>query len=78
MAANQAPATLTITAPIGPGGTVTAMKFTDVYDIEIDFYHNLIKVTRAGSGSTQVYAYDPINTVSWTISAGQTAIIIST
>jgi len=78
MAGNAAPATVTITAPIGPGGTVTASKFTDVQDIEVDFFHNLIKIMRQGSGSTQVYAYDPINTVTWTISAGVTAIIIST
>lgn len=78
MAANVAPAVVTITAPIGPGLTVSTMKFTDVNDLEVDFFHNLIKVTRAGSGSTQIYAYDPINTITWTISAGVTAIVIST
>ena len=78
MASNTAPATVTITAPIGPGGTVTALKFTDVNDLEIDFFHNLIKILRQGSGSTQIYAYDPINTVTWTIVAGVTSIVIST
>ena len=78
MASNQAPATLTITASTGPGQTVTALKFTDVVDIEVDFFHNLVKVIRAGAGSTQIYAYDAINTVLWTISAGVTTIVIST
>ena len=78
MASNQAPATVTVTATTGPGQTVTALKFTDVQDIEVDFFHNLIKVTRQGAGSTQIYAYDAINTVTWTIVAGVTTIVIST
>jgi hypothetical protein len=78
MAGNTAPATVTITAPIGPGLTATTLKFVDIQDLEIDFVHNLIKIMRVGSGSTQIYAYDPINTVGWTISAGVTAIVIST
>jgi hypothetical protein len=77
MAQNQAPATVTITAPIGAGGQVTAQKFTDVTDFEVDFIHNLIKVNRTGSGSSQIYAYDGMNTCTWTISAGVTAIVIS-
>jgi hypothetical protein len=78
MAGNQAPATLTITSTTGPGNTVTALKFTDVQDIEFDFFHNIIKVMRQGSGSTQIYDYSAINTVTMTISAGVTAIVIST
>lgn len=78
MAGNIAPATVTITGQIGPGGSTTALKMTDVNDIEVDFLHNLIKIMRAGSNSTVVYAYDSTNTITWTISAGLTAIVIST
>ena len=78
MAGNAAPATVTITGTTGPGQAVTAMKFTDVNDIEFDFFHNVIKVMRAGSGSTQIYDYSAINTVTLTISNGVTAIVIST
>lgn len=78
MANNIAPATVTITGTTGPGQTVTALKFTDVQDIEVDFFHNLIKIMRQGSGSTQIYAYDSINTVTWTITAGVTTVVIST
>ena len=78
MAGNNAPATVTITGTTGPGQSVTALKFTDVQDIEFDFFHNIIKVMRQGSGSTQIYDYSAINTVTMTISAGVTAIVIST
>ena len=78
MAGNTSPATVTITGQIGPGGSTTALKITDVQDIEVDFLRNLIKIMRLGSNSTLIYAYDSINTVTWTISAGVTAIVIST
>jgi hypothetical protein len=77
MAANTSPATLTITSTTGAGQAVTALKFTDVVDIEFDFFHNIIKVTRSGSGSTQIYDYSAMNTVTVTISNGVTAIVIS-
>ena len=78
MAGNNAPAVVTVTSTTGPGQAVTSVKFTDVVDIEFDFLHNIIKVMRAGSGSTQIYDYSAINTVTMTISAGVTAIVIST
>ncbi len=76
--ANAAPATVTVTSTTGPGQTVTALKFTDVNNVEFDYLHNLIKVTRTGSGGIQIYDYSAINTVTMTISAGVTAIVIST
>ena len=75
--ANTAPATLTITSTIGPGLSVSTIKFTDVQDIEFDFFHNIIKVMRQGSGSTQIYDYSAMNTITFTISAGVTAIVVS-
>ena len=77
MAGNFSPATVTITSTIGPGQSVTAIKFTDVVDLELDFFHNLIKVMRAGSGSTQIYDYSAMNTMTVTISGGLTTIVIS-
>ena len=78
MAGNVAPATVTITSTTGPGQSVTALKFTDVNDIEFDFFHNLIKVMRTGSGSTQIYDFSAINTVTFTISSGIPSLVIST
>jgi hypothetical protein len=75
--ANAAPATVTITSTIGPGQAVTAVKFTDVQDIEFDFFHNLIKVVRQGSGSTQIYDYSAMNTVTFSIVNGVTTVTIS-
>jgi len=76
--ANAAPATLTITGTIGPGQSVSALKFTDVNDIEFDFFHNIIKVVRQGSGGTQIYDYSAINTVTFGISTGITTMTVST
>lgn len=75
--ANSAPATVTITSTTGPGQSVTALKFTDVNDIEFDFLHNIIKVLRTGSGSTQIYDFSAMNTVTFTISAGVSTLTIS-
>jgi len=75
--ANAAPATVTITSTTGPGQAVTALKYTDVNDIEFDFFHNIIKIIRTGGGGTQIYDYSAMNTVTWTISGGITTITIS-
>jgi hypothetical protein len=77
MAGNNAPATVTITSSIGPGQAVTALKFTDVNDIEFDFLHNIIKVLRQGSGGTPVFDYSAMNTVTVTIANGLTTMTIS-
>ncbi len=76
--ANSAPATVTVTSTTGPGQSVTAQKFTDVNDIEFDFLHNVIKVTRAGGGSTQIYDFSAILTVTFTITGGVSTLVIST
>ena len=75
--ANAAPATVTITSTTGPGQAVTAAVFTDVNSIEFDYLHNVIKVNRAGAGSTQVYDYSAMATVTVSISAGKTSVTIS-
>ncbi len=76
--ANSAPATVTITETTGPGLTVTALKQTDIVDIEIDFVRNVIKLTRAGAGGIQYYDYSAMATLTCTISAGVTSITCST
>ena len=77
MAANQAPATVIITSTTGAGQAVTALKYTDVNDIEFDFLHNIIKIMRTGSGSTQIYDYSAMNTVVVSIVNGVTTFTIS-
>lgn len=76
--ANSAPAVVTITSTTGPGQSVSSLKFTDVVDLELDFEHNIVKIRRSGSGSTQIYDYSAIATMTVTISAGVTTIVIST
>jgi len=76
--ANVAPATVTITGTTGPGSSVTTLKFTDVADIEVDFVHNTIKITRQGAGGISYYDYSANATLTWTISGGLTTIVIST
>jgi hypothetical protein len=75
--ANAAPATVTVTSTTGPGQSVTALKATDVSKFEVDFGANVIKVTRQGSGSTQIYDYSAMATLTWTISGGVTTIVVS-
>lgn len=76
--ANVGPATVTITETTGPGQSVTALKLTDVADIEVDFNRNFIKITRTGAGGIQYYDYSALATLTWTISAGVTTIVLST
>jgi hypothetical protein len=75
--ANIAPATVTITSTTGPGSAVTTLKFTDVVDLEVNFLANTIKVTRAGAGGISYYDYSAMATLTWTITAGLTAIVVS-
>ena len=78
--ANVAPATVTITSTTGPGQAVTALKFTDVTAINVNFGSNVIAITRGGgttAPSTQFYDYSAMNTFTWTISGGLATITIS-
>jgi hypothetical protein len=75
--ANKAPATLTITSTTGPGQAITSAAFTDVNNIEFDFLHNIVKVTREGSAGTQIYDYSAMATTTFTISAGRSTVVIS-
>lgn len=76
--ANSAPATVTITETTGPGISVVALVISDVVDFEVDFVKNTIKITRAGAGGIQYYDYSALATLTWTITAGATAIVAST
>lgn len=78
MAGNNAPATVTVTAGIGPGLTATALKFTDVNDIEVDFLRNFLKVTRAGAGGIVYYDYSALGaSITWTVANGVTTIVFT-
>ena len=77
MANNVAPATVQITSTIGPGQAVSAVKFADVNDLEFDFFHNLVKITRQGSGGTPIFDYSAMNTVTISIFNGITTVVIS-
>lgn len=74
--ANSSPNTVTITSTTGAGITTTAGVFTDVTDIEFDFIANTIKITHGGI--ITYWDYSAIATITWTISGGHAAIVIST
>lgn len=76
--ANVSPATVTITSTTGPGVSAVASVFTDVVGFEIDFLKNTIKVTRSGAGGILYFDYSALATLTWTITAGATAIVAST
>ena len=75
--ANSAPAKITVTSTTGPGQAVTSQVFTDVVDFEVDFVKNTMKVTRSGSGGSIYYDYSAMATLTWTITAGTAAIVVS-
>ena len=75
--ANSAPAKITVTSTTGPGQAVTSQVFTDVVDFEVDFVKNTMKVTRSGSGGSIYYDYSAMLTLTWTITAGTAAIVVS-
>lgn len=75
--ANASPATITITSTTGPGKAVTALVLTDVVDFEVDFRANTIKVTRSGALGITYYDYSAMATLTWTITSGATAIVVS-
>jgi len=76
--ANSAPAKVTITGTTGPGLAVTALVFNDVVDLDVDFSRNVIKITRSSAGGITYYDYSANATLTWTITAGATVIVIST
>ena len=76
--ANVGPATATVTAKTGPGISNTAIVFTQVTNIEVDFMGNRLKITHAGGLTITYYEYSDIATFTWTISAGATTLTIST
>lgn len=74
---NVPPAKATITSTTGPGQAVTALVVTDVVKFEVDFVANTMKVTRQGANSSQTYDYSAMATLSWTITNGVAAIVVS-
>lgn len=76
--ANSAPASVTITSTTGPGVSAVATVFNNVTDFEVDFKANTIKITHAGGLTISYYDYSALATLTWTITAGATAIVAST
>jgi hypothetical protein len=74
---NVSPAVVVITSTVGPGLTATALRFSDVVNVEYDFVKNTIKVTRSGSGGITYYDYSAMAIVTQVITAGVTTITIS-
>lgn len=73
---NSAPNTVTITSTTGPGVSAVAAVFTDVTNIQFDFLANTIRIEHGGVIS--YYDYSAVATITYTITAGHAAIVIST
>lgn len=74
MAANAAPARVTITA-VSIGGDSVAKTFNAVTEIHFNYFENMINIVDA-TGSFY-FGYVSISTVTYTIAAGVTTIVIS-
>ncbi len=74
---NIAPATVTVTSTTGPGVAVTAQRFTDINNVEIDFLGNTLKLTRSGSGGIIYYDYSAMATGTITIASGVSTLVFS-
>lgn len=74
--ANSSPNTVTITSTTGPGVSAVATAFTDVTELNFDFLANTVKIVHGGI--ITYYDYSAVATLTWTISGGHAAIVIST
>jgi len=68
---------ITITAPKGPGGTVTALLLSNARSIKFDMAHETIIVEDINRNVTH-YDYETIATVTYTIAAELATIAVST
>jgi len=68
---------ITITAPKGPGGTVTSLLLSNARSIKFDMAHETFIVEDV-DGKISHYDYETIATVTYTISAELATIAVST
>lgn len=75
---NVPPANVTITDTTGPGLASVATVFSNVVELNVDFKANTIMINHAGGLTKSYYSYSAVATLTWTITGGLTAIVIST
>ena len=68
---------LTITAPTGPGNTVTSLALSGCKEVSFEMDREVIKVTDSG-GVIRYFDYETTATVTYTISGEIATITIST
>lgn len=69
-------ATVTVTADAGPGKTITSGVFTSVSDVNFQLGNNTFSLT-ASDGSIKTFDWNGIDTVTFTVSAGNGTVIVS-
>jgi hypothetical protein len=68
---------LTITAPVGPGDTVTSLVLNGVKSIKFDMANEVIEVVK-DDGQILYFEYETIATVTYSISGEVATIAVST
>jgi hypothetical protein len=68
---------VTVTAPIGPGGTVTSLVLNNCRSVKFDAKREVVEVEDEG-GKMHEFEYETIATVTYTISGETATVAIST
>lgn len=73
------PNSVTITAKIGPGNTVTSLVFADVVDLDFQFDEQVIEIAymKNGTRKTQQFSLTGVTAVTDTVTATLHAFVIS-
>jgi len=71
--------TLTITGTTGPDQDVTTLLFEYVTDLNFDLVRGVLTVfyNKNGTILNQAFDYTLVTTVTWTITSGMTAVVVS-
>ena len=72
-----ASANITVTAPKGPGGTVTSQLFSAAIGLEYDFKAEIFRLTQSDGVVTE-FDFETIATITHTISGEVSTIAITT
>lgn len=66
---------ITVTLPIGPGESAVAQVLTNVTDVDFQLDRKVLQVT--AGGKITAYDFSTAATVTYTISAGNSTIVVS-
>ena len=70
-------ANCTVTAPIGPGNTVSSLVLNNCRKVEMDVAAEIVRITDE-KGKVHEFEYETIATLTWSISGETATVAIST